>query len=523
MHLKLQTLSSLGDRARRCEPVPVAVTAALLVSICVTARCGEPRAAAQDLPVIRRVVDLRHLTPDQSKRGYPLHFRGIITYYDYPHGDLFLQDSTGGVYIVPPKTPPTLQAGQYVEVEGISKPSDFMSDVAEARIRVISRTPLPSPQRITAEELPSGAHDGQRVEVEGVVRSADLYEGGLMLDVTAGLVQFKAYVPNVSSPPVEFVDSRVRIRGTCGGFYNARDQFLAVEILVPTFDDIAVVESPPKNYGALPVSPLRTVLHAAPNSEFVHRVRVQGVVTLQRLGRSLFIHDQDIGLLVKTKQMTPLKVGDKVDVAGFPALGDYGPILRDAVYWRSGSGRPPDPVTVTARQALTGNYDAELVRISARLVESSINRGYRSLVLQSPKINFNFEAEIDDAGSQVSLADLGIGSQVQITGICSVHVNENREPNGFTVLLRTPGDITVLRRPPWWTVKHAVAVLGCAGILILLVLAWVVALRRKVREAQRQFTAFMDNSGNRLLEGLQWELRLYQPAVRTLLAAPDQG
>jgi len=478
----------LGEYSPRTAPA----AAALLVLIFIGACSGETRAPAKSLPVVRRVEQLRQLAPGEAKRKYPVHVRGVITYYDYPHGDLFLQDSTGGVYIVPPPNRPPLRPGQYVEVEGVSQPSDFMSDVGDAKITILSQATLPPARRVSAEELPSGGHDCQRVEVEGVVRSATAYEGGLMLDVTAGTVQFKTFVPNVTSVPAGLVDARVRIRGTCGGFYSSRDQFIALEVLVPDFSDISVVEEPPKNYAVLPIGSIRTVLHAASNRAFVHRVRVQGVVVLQRLGRSLFIHDQDIGLLVKTRQMTALKVGEKVDVAGFPALGDYGPILQDAVYWRSGAGAPPTPVPVTANRALTGNYDAELIRISARLVEMSLKPGHQSLVLQSG--NTHFEAEIDEAIGQRSLPGLDIGSLIQLTGICSVHVNENREPDGFTVLLRSSGDITVLERTSWWTVKHALAVLGCTGVLTLMVLGWVVALRRRVREAQRQFTAFMDNS-----------------------------
>ena len=328
--------------------------------------------------------------------------------------------------------------------------------------------------------------------MDGIVRSVDLYEGGVMLDVTTGLVQFKAYVPEVNEPPADFVDARVHIRGTCGGFYNGRSQFIAVEMLVPSFADIDIVESPPGNYSALPVGSIRTILHASPSQEFVHRVRVQGVLTLQRRGRSLFVYDHDIGLLVKTRQMTSLNVGDRVDVAGFPAMGDYGPVLQDAVFWRSGTGTAPQPISVTAQQALTGNYDAELVRISARLVERSQKHGYQSLVLQSDTINF--DAEFEDANRNPPVSGLGIGSQVQLTGICSVRVNENRQPSSFTILLRSPGDITVLQRPPWWTIKHALAVLGVTGVIVLVALAWVMALRRRVRDAQHQFSAFMDNS-----------------------------
>ena len=458
----------------------------------VTGSDAPPQATIAKLPTLHCVRQLRELTVGESKRGYPLDFRGVITYFDYAHGDIFLQDATGGVYIDPPPVAPPLKTGLYVEIRGISRPSDFMSDVATPEIRILGESPQPRAEPVSAEELPSGGHDCQRVQVDGIVRSVAPHEGGVMLDITTGAVQFKAYVPQVKNPPADLVDAHVRIRGTCGGFYNSRDQFIAVEILVPSFADIQVIGRPPGNYAALPIGSIRTILHANRSQNFVHRVRVQGVVTLQCPGRSLFIHGLDVGLLVKTRQATPLHVGDLVNVAGFPALGDYGPVLQDAIFWPSGTAKIPEPVSVSALQALTGNFDAELVRISARLVERSQKQGYQSLVLQSEKTVF--DGELEDSGGKQLLGQVDIGSQVQLTGICSIRVNENREPNGFTILLRSPADITVLQRPSWWTLQHALAVLGVTGIIILAVLTWVMSLRRRVRDAQRQFTAFMDNS-----------------------------
>ena len=44
-----------------------------------------------------------------------------------PHGDLFVQDGTGAVFVVPVGNPPALRPGDVVEVEGVSRPSDFMA------------------------------------------------------------------------------------------------------------------------------------------------------------------------------------------------------------------------------------------------------------------------------------------------------------------------------------------------------------------------------------------------------------
>jgi PAS domain S-box-containing protein len=483
VHSDCLTISSVtGDSAHAGLPFPARREFSLLLVLLFAAVCpGGQRAMAQSLPTIHRIEQLRQLTQDQAKHGYPVRLRGIVTYSNYPQLDLFVQDATGAAYVFPPKNGPVVYPGQYVEVEGTSKPSDFMTDVANATIRVLSTGDLPSPRVISAEELASGSRDCQRVEVEGVVRSAERYQGGLMLDISAGPVRFNAYVPNVKVAPeqADLVDARVRIRGTCGGFYNSRDQFISLEVFVPRSADIAIVKRAPTDYFTLPVCPNRSILRAPTNRGFIHRVRVQGVVTLQHLGRSVFISDGSVGLLVKTRQLTAVRLGDRVDAVGFPTLGEDGPVLEEAVFRRIGAGAPLSPVTVTAEQALEGRYDAELIRISARLVGNSVRGSQRLLVMQSGKINFG--AEIEQAPGHRILPALGNGSLLQLTGICSVQVNENRDPSEFTVLLRSPEDVVVLERPSWWTVTHALRVLVCTGVIMLSVLVWVAALRRRVR------------------------------------------
>ena len=249
---------------------------------------GDGRATA-GLPVLRSVKHLRALSLEEAKRGYPVHLRGIVTYSDAVHGDLFVQDATGAVFVDRALSDRDFRPGEVLDVQGVTKPADFATDITNVKMRVVAERRVPAARKVSAEELASGTLDCLRVEVDGVVRSAESYQGGWMLDIVAGAVQFKAYIPGLTFLPTDLVDARVRIRGTCGGFYNRRAQFIALEVLVPKIEDIVVVERPPRNYFALPVSPVRAILRAAPNRAFLHRVRVQGVVTLQRPGRSLFI------------------------------------------------------------------------------------------------------------------------------------------------------------------------------------------------------------------------------------------
>ncbi len=53
---------------------------------------------------------------------------------------------------------------------------------------------------------------------------------------------------------------------------------------------------------------------------------------------ALYIEDETEGLYVETQQAGPLLPGDRVEVLGFPAQGEYTPMLRDAVFRKTGSG-----------------------------------------------------------------------------------------------------------------------------------------------------------------------------------------
>jgi PAS domain S-box-containing protein len=54
-------------------------------------------------------------------------------------------------------------------------------------------------------------------------------------------------------------------------------------------------------------------------------------------------------------------------------------------------------------------------------------------------------------------------------------------PRGFTILLRSAADVTVLRDASWWTGERAIQLVGILAAMALLALAWIMVLRRRVR------------------------------------------
>src|SRR5262249_21193556 len=141
------------------------------------------------------------------------------------------------------------------------------------------------------------------------------------------------YVPNLSRGiPPHLVDSKVRIRAVCGAIFNEHNQVRGVNLFIAGLDDISILKQGTTDPFAVPEQSIGSLLRFTAQGAAGHRVRVSGVVTLQRRGRYFFLTELDGGMMVQSSDQTPLRPGDRVEAVGFPAIGDYVPRLEQAVF-----------------------------------------------------------------------------------------------------------------------------------------------------------------------------------------------
>jgi PAS domain S-box-containing protein len=88
------------------------------------------------------------------------------------------------------------------------------------------------------------------------------------------------------------------------------------------------------------------------------------------------------------------------------------------------------------------------------------------------------------------------------------------------LLLRSAADIVVVQRPSWWTVKHLLAVLSSTGVMVLAVLAWVAALRRRVRRQTHIIRRRLENEAQ-LQQRLEYVAQATNDAIRDWDLASD--
>jgi hypothetical protein len=215
----------------------------------------------------------------------------------------------------------------------------------------------------------------------------------------------------------ELVDSVVRIRGVCTTRFNLQRQLFDSRVLVPRPEDLTVVTPAPKDPFAVPTRPMEQLLQFTPQGSYGHRVKVRGTVIYYGED-ALYIEDKTEGVCIESRQGIKVLPGEQIEALGFPANGEYTPMLQDAVYRKVAAGDLPVPDRVTKDDALSGKHDCRLVRIEATVLDRARHSREQFLVLQAQ--GFIFHAYLQRNGTGTDFAYLENDSKVAITGVCLI-------------------------------------------------------------------------------------------------------
>ena len=209
-----------------------AIAATLLfVSLVTVPARGRPQNPSS-LPVLTTAEQIRELSPDQARRGYPVRIRGVVTYCDPLNGAYFVQDSTAGIFVNDLKAGFQFKPGQLLEVEGVSEDPDFAPQIGKPRYRVLGQTDLPHAKRVSLDTLESTGDDSQWVELEGVVHDASSTPGqraglttpnAVSLELAAGGGHVTVTVLDAANLRASrLIDATVRVRGVATTIFNQK-------------------------------------------------------------------------------------------------------------------------------------------------------------------------------------------------------------------------------------------------------------------------------------------------------------
>jgi signal transduction histidine kinase len=452
---------------------------------------------------------VRRLPSALAAEGRAAEITGVVVILPENTPAVVLLDETDGLFVQTQRVSPTrIRKGDRVTVSGRTAAGDFAPIVVAETVRHHGAANLPEPTRTTLAEIATGGFDAKWVEVEGIVRDAlvvprpqDRSRKITVLVVAWAETRLRVRVQaelNVS----ELIDARVRVRGVCFNLHNSNRQFVSASLQTMGGDSIRVLAPPPADPFAIPLRRAGELLQFDPAGFTGHRVRVQGVVTHQKVGDALWIRDGSRGLRVVSAQAGPISPGEWVDIVGFVDRSGYAPSLGDAVFRRLKGGEPPEPIWLT-EFAEAVRHEANLIRIEAALQEVQIEPAGVRL-----RLDWNgrqIEGLLDGAKRESLPVDWQPGSRVRVAGIGAVPPQTLPRESGlwsvtsFQLLLRTPEDVEVVQGAPWWNPSRMNQLLAAsAALLVLVIIVLGISWRRQVRRreterkmAEAEFTAIL--------------------------------
>ena len=425
-------------------------------------------------------------------QNIPVLVTGVVTVAEANwHGMFFVQDSTGGVFVNATNPPPTV--GDLVKVSGIRHPGGYAPDIELPSWTRLGTAPLPEAKSISAEQFMIGAADGLRVEVSGVVRSAQAQRQNtrLVVELASGGYRFRAFAPiSTNVDANSLVGATVRVRGTAAASFNAPlRQMLTMAMFVPRESDFIVDQLPDTSISEATFAPLRRIAQYHRGASPSMRIRVKGFVTFQRRGDDIFLNDGADGLQVKTRDTNSFAPGEMIEAIGFPGVERFLPVLRDAILIRTkGAGTQIMPNRTSVQELLSGTHHADMVSLQGKLLDHSLRPlrggnpssdapGRNVLTLQSSNWLFSVEAPANARFDE--LGSLPVGSTLEVSGLCLLQISEEGKVEGVRILLPDVASVHVLQRPGWWTPERLLMGLGILLVVSGVGAIWTLMILRK--------------------------------------------
>jgi len=479
----------------------------LPTALCAMGICAG--AVPAEAPPLTHVAEIRGLSGEEAAKAVPVRLRATVNFIDYGDGWFKVHDGVEAISVDLntakrrgiwaggdlPKSENAL--GAVIEIEGVTGPGSYSPVILPTRFRRVGSAPVPPARSVSMEQLISGSEVSQLVEVEGVVWGIKtLWDGktGMALMVEGHLCELE-FMQRKGVNRKALVDARVRVRGFCRPIANFRSEAVRIRLTVTSIEELTVLRPPPADPFKSDRVPLGELLAFSRKPERFHRKVTRGIVNFVLPGHFFFLQEGTSGVRVESSAEN-ISVGDVVEVAGFVDTSRSIASLTGAVARRVGTKAVPAPEPVSIENILrpeitrrsqggAKDYAGGVVRLSGQLSDMEWREFERTLTLFLIADGHRFKVFLPSPDARVQKL-WNPGSEIEVTGVCEMEFKpvgvgaRGAIVNDFSIWLRTPQDVTVLRAASWWTPLRLGLTLGGTIAILMVTSGWVWLLRRQV-------------------------------------------
>lgn len=448
--------------------------------------------------VLETVQEIRQVG-NAKVDGRRVRLRGVVTSSEKQWKQTrYLQDETGGILFFS-TTPLEIQTGEYLEVEGVANHGDFAAMVVATSIKHLGFAEFPPPKHAEIDELMTGGMEGNRVEIDGWVRSTWMISNALFgANLASGTGRISVRVSDAEAlADKDLVGAKVRIAGVAIAVRTdeARQHLVEMRVAAANPRDFQVLVPAPAGPAENAVTPVRDFLRYEGKVSSGKRVRVRGTI-LACDEQFTFVHDGKNGIAVRTIGPLRFAPGAVVDAVGFAELERSLPVLADAVVSGfSGALPPPKPVRSMdnlRRVDCHGSYVSITGKLMDRMTQA-LNAsdpgpapGGQLLLLSLGTQTGVLLAECNCGKETSAAARLEPGATLEVAGVAEVQTDMAGRPSGAKLLVPSLDQIRIVRSAPFWNARRLLVTTSLLLTVLLGGALRVAFLSRRAAELTRR-------------------------------------
>ena len=406
-----------------------------------------------------------------------------------------------------PKTDGQIAPGDRVRIKGRLNPGEFYAIAADcSSLRILGHGPVPPPLHVTPEDLASGAFTHCRIRLEAIVSDilADELNGHrllLILSCNGAIVYSLADKLACPDDVASLIGHRIEVTGIYSHVIGHRRQ-LQYAIRITSPNEIRQIDNAGANPFTVDDINATDILRPRDGQRASRRKAIGRVLTVWG-GNKLLLRTDD-GTVVRGELAIPHPpaCGTRIALAGLPETDLYNPILTRAI-WKhlqdlADEGTQCHSAIATSADSLFRTYGGQTVYDYSFLGRDVLVTG---IVRGLPSPGGEKSLYLDDDGRILTIdagkglpdsESIGLGDTVRVRGTCVIETEKmgfnGTAPHitGLRIVLNNPADIQVIARPPWWTPRKLLAVIGALLMALAAACLWSVMLRRVAERRSRE-------------------------------------
>ena len=443
----------------------------------------------------------------RSVKGASFDLHGMISPYVPNHSCFLLTDASGSTRIEYQgnANAEQLQNGDIVHAVGTIDPYPSGMGIAICSQFTVEAHRKPPPVvKVSIAEIKSGEYDNLPVKVQGTIKEVfrdDIDPLWYYMILTDGdkSIYMTLHSDCADLDAVQrMTGAFVAVTGLCAPWDYGFRVTLGRFINLLDFNDIEVIRPAPSDPFDVPeVVTIR--FHSPEDIPPLERRRLSGKVIAVWRGNRILVKGENGDIHTVELSGGPLpEYGAMIEAAGLLKTDLYRMNLSDAIWRCKDITAIKDDEVEEVRTILT---DA---KGSSRIIPTVHGRTFRirgtvqdrpSSDMQYALVTLKCGSEtipVDVSANRSVLDSISIGCIIEVTGTCIVECDNWHSYSAFphvtgiTLVVRSPSDIKIISRPPWWTSGRLAATIGILIIVIIGIFLWNRMLRRIIEKRGRQ-------------------------------------